>query len=83
MPMLGHENHGTDARSEGAQQNYRIPRSNRNVATNYSADPMNSFPPPNPIPDSIGGEALSVALISPDERRRIGGGLGTGRLHGM
>lgn len=69
MPILGHEKHGTHARSEGAQQNYRIPRSNRNVATNYSSDPVNSFPL-NPIPDSIGGEAISVALISPDEHRR-------------
>ena len=61
-----------------APQKPRIARSERNVATNPSPFLVNPGPG-----ELIGAEALSIALIGPDDKRRAAAVRGPGRMRGQ
>jgi pilus assembly protein CpaE len=64
MSSLQQTRYEIQARTTDAPQGYGTSRSERKVATNSSPHLV------NPNADTIGGTPLSIALISPDRRRR-------------
>jgi pilus assembly protein CpaE len=64
MSSFGKTGYDASASSKFGTQRHRTPRSNNKVATNPSSYSASSYP------DSFGTEAVSIALICPDQNRR-------------